>query len=203
MWSPDAERLNKAQKLLLLKYLLCSVTVKFCRSLPANREVEWKFFSRRLSVLSGEGWGKRQMHKFVRSKTGHNFSITQLKGGKLQKKSAVQSTTVLVMRYEFLSHATMRSMSPEQTTLLSLLRLPGRLTADQTAWVLGFDSTAVPVLVAAKLLKPLGRPPATGHKYYATCEIERLRNDPEWLAKASDALVRHWKRKNESRSVPS
>jgi hypothetical protein len=91
-------------------------------------------------------------------------------------------------------------MSPQQAALLSLPRLPGRLTAEQAAAVLGFEYSAIPILVGARLLKPLGRPPANGQKYYAMCEVERLRNDPEWLAKASDTLVRHWKKKNGSRS---
>jgi len=90
-------------------------------------------------------------------------------------------------------------MKPEQTTLLSLPRLPGRLTTEQTAWLLGFDVGAIPILVAAKLLKPLGRPAANGQKFYAACEIEKLRSDSEWLAKASDALVRYWNKKNQTR----
>jgi hypothetical protein len=34
-------------------------------------------------------------------------------------------------------------------------------------------------------------------KYFASIEIEALRNDPKWLAKASDALREKWKTKNE------
>jgi hypothetical protein len=88
-------------------------------------------------------------------------------------------------------------VSPEQTAFLSLPRLPGRLTVEQTACLLGFDVSVIPILVAAKLLKPLGRPPTNGQKFFAGCEIERLRNDSEWLAKASDTLVRHWRRRNQ------
>jgi hypothetical protein len=33
-------------------------------------------------------------------------------------------------------------------------------------------------------------------KYFASVEIEALRNDPKWLAKASDALRQKWKLKN-------
>jgi hypothetical protein len=87
-------------------------------------------------------------------------------------------------------------LSPDQTSLLALSRMPARLTVEQAAWYLGFGSKEIPVLLAAKLLKPLGHPPTNGQKYFASCELERLRNDAEWLAKASDALVRHWRKRN-------
>jgi hypothetical protein len=90
-------------------------------------------------------------------------------------------------------------LSTDQTNLLALQRLPARLTVEQTAWHLGFGSKEIPVLVAAKLLKPLGHPAANGQKYFASCELERLRNDAEWLAKASDALVRHWRKRNSTK----
>lgn len=87
-------------------------------------------------------------------------------------------------------------MSPDQTNLLALQWLPARLTVEETSWFLGLCPGDVSTLVAAKLLKPLGHPPANGQKYFASCELERLRNDAEWLAKASDALVRHWRKRN-------
>jgi hypothetical protein len=90
-------------------------------------------------------------------------------------------------------------LSPDQTNLLALQRLPARLTVEQTAWYLGFGFKEIPVLVAVKLLKPLGHPPANGQKYFASCELERLRNNAEWLAKASDALVRHWRKRNSTK----
>ena len=57
----------------------------------------------------------------------------------------------------------------------------------------------IPVLASAGLLKPLGRPTATGSKYFATVELQTLRNDTRWLAKASDAIVNHWRSKNSGR----
>jgi hypothetical protein len=50
------------------------------------------------------------------------------------------------------------------------------------------------------LLKPLGHPPASGSKYFATTELQSLRTDTRWLAKASDAIVNHWKKKNNGRA---
>lgn len=87
-------------------------------------------------------------------------------------------------------------MSTDQTNLLGLQRLPARLTVEETAWYLGFGPKEISILLAAKLLKPLGHPAVNGQKYFASCELERLRNDPEWLAKASDAVVRHWRKRN-------
>jgi hypothetical protein len=44
----------------------------------------------------------------------------------------------------------------------------------------------------------LGHPAASTIKYFASVEIEALRNDPKWLAKATDALRHKWKLKNEA-----
>jgi len=93
-------------------------------------------------------------------------------------------------------------LSQDQTNLLQLLRLPARLTVVEAAWLLGVNAGDIPILMAAKLLKPLGHPPQNGQKFFAACELERLRNDTEWLAKASDALVRHWRRRNLTKPCP-
>lgn len=53
-------------------------------------------------------------------------------------------------------------MSDAQYQFLSLLQLPARLTVEQTAWMLNCQPHDVPVLVAARLIKPLGNPPANG-----------------------------------------
>jgi len=87
-------------------------------------------------------------------------------------------------------------MSSDQTNLLMLRQLPARLTLDQAANYLGFNPGDIPILMATKMLKPLGHPPANGQKFFAACELERLRNNADWLGKASDALVRHWRRRN-------
>jgi hypothetical protein len=89
-------------------------------------------------------------------------------------------------------------MNPERKEILSLPALPGRLTPAETAWRLGFEPDHIPVLVSLGLLKPLGHPAASTVKYFASVEIEALRNDPKWLAKASDALRHQWKLKNDA-----
>jgi len=88
-------------------------------------------------------------------------------------------------------------MNPERKEFLSLPTLPGRWAPTDTAWRLGFDPHDIPILVNVGLLKPLGRPPASSVKYFASNEIDELKRDARWLAKASDALRHHWKLKNE------
>jgi hypothetical protein len=82
-------------------------------------------------------------------------------------------------------------------------RLPARLDAPQTAQLLGFSEHDIPVLIRLRLLKPLGNPPPNGHNYFATVELERLAQDPNWLDKATRAVIQHWQSKNRSRVEPS
>jgi hypothetical protein len=89
-------------------------------------------------------------------------------------------------------------MNPERKEILSLPALPGRLNPAEAAWRLGFEPDHISVLVSFGLLKPLGRPAASTIKYFASTEIEALRNDPKWLAKATDALRQKWKLKNDA-----
>lgn len=93
-------------------------------------------------------------------------------------------------------------MNHEQRDFLNLVNLPARLTLMEAAWFLGFKEHDMPVLVAAGLLKPLGHPPSSGSKFFAAAELQTLRTDVRWLAKASDATVHYWKRKNSGRIHP-
>jgi hypothetical protein len=54
----------------------------------------------------------------------------------------------------------------------------------------------VPVLVAAKLLKPLGNPPQNGVKYFATKAVQELAKDEKWLHRATLAISQHWHERN-------
>jgi hypothetical protein len=92
-------------------------------------------------------------------------------------------------------------MNPERKEFLSVLRMPpARVLAEEAAWYLGFMPHDIPVLVSAGLLKPLGHPPASGTKFFATAILLKLRDDVSWLARASDAIVRHWQVKNARKS---
>jgi hypothetical protein len=70
-------------------------------------------------------------------------------------------------------------------------RLPARLTAEQAAWVLNCPAHDVSILVAARLLKPLGSPPPNGVKFFATGELLELVNDRAWLVKVTNAVNQH------------
>ena len=54
----------------------------------------------------------------------------------------------------------------------------------------------MPILVGARLLKPLGNPPPNSVKYFATLEVLEQAKDRTWLAKVTSALNQHWQNKN-------
>src|ERR1017187_6460255 len=88
-------------------------------------------------------------------------------------------------------------MKEEQQRFLSLLgQLPARLMAEQVAWVLNCQAHDVPILVAARLLKPLGNPPPNSVKFFAASELLELVPDWAWLAKVTNGLNQHWQKKN-------
>src|ERR1035437_8293376 len=91
-------------------------------------------------------------------------------------------------------------MKQEQKDFLSLRIVPARLTVQEASWFLGFSQHEIPVLMADGLLKPLGRPPRKGLKYFASAELEERRADTKWLAKASYGIVPHWQNKNDRKS---
>jgi hypothetical protein len=84
----------------------------------------------------------------------------------------------------------------QQQFLRVLNQVPARLTAEQAAWVINCQPSDVPILVAARLLKPLGNPPPNSVKFYAASELLELVKDRAWLAKVTNALNQHWQKKN-------
>jgi hypothetical protein len=54
----------------------------------------------------------------------------------------------------------------------------------------------VPILVAARLLKPLGNPPPNSVKFFAASELLELAKDRVGLAKVTNAVNQHWQRRN-------
>ena len=91
-------------------------------------------------------------------------------------------------------------MNIERKDFLTVAGLPpARLDVQETAWYLGFAGHDIPVLVRAGLLKPLVRSPQAV-KYFATVTLLKLRDDPQWLARASEAVTKHWQRKNAGRA---
>lgn len=82
-------------------------------------------------------------------------------------------------------------------------QLPARLTAEQTAWVLNCQVHDIPALVAAKLIKPLGNPPANGIKFFATADVLEAGKDRNWLVRVSATIYQHWQKKNAHKRQPS
>lgn len=86
---------------------------------------------------------------------------------------------------------------------LNLRYLPGRVCSWQAAALLGFEVQHIPVLIVARLLKPLGNPPPNAPKYFHTKTLLRHSDDSRWMDRASDALVRHWAGRNARKSKSS
>ena len=57
----------------------------------------------------------------------------------------------------------------------------------------------MPILVAARLLKPLGNPPPHSVKFFAASELLELVKDRAWLGKVTNALNQHWQKRNAAR----
>ncbi|MEX2044545.1 MAG: hypothetical protein WD941_04275 [Opitutus sp.] len=95
-------------------------------------------------------------------------------------------------------------MRDDQHRFLTLLgQLPARLTAEQTAWVLNCQPHDIPVLVVARLLKPLGNPQPNSVKYFATTDVLALANNRAWLGKITNVVSEHWKQRNLRKKDPS
>jgi hypothetical protein len=86
-------------------------------------------------------------------------------------------------------------MNEKSTPFLS--QLPARLIPEKVAEMLGFSPCEISLLMKAGLLKPLGKPAPNAHKYFCATEIIELSHDREWLDKATRAVGKHWREKNQ------
>jgi len=92
-------------------------------------------------------------------------------------------------------------MTDDQRKFLSLLaQPPARFTAEQAAWALNCQGHDIPVLVAARLLKPLGNPQANGTKYFSAAEVREHAQDRAWLTRMTNAIYDHWRQGNRRQS---
>ena len=89
-------------------------------------------------------------------------------------------------------------MNDEHQYLFVNPRLPARLTPEETALLLAFPQGHLAILTRLGLLRPLGRPPRNGHKWFSSAEILKLSQDREWLDKATRAVIRSIYAKNHS-----
>ena len=71
---------------------------------------------------------------------------------------------------------------------------PTKLTGAPGGWWM--QKHFVRAMVAGRLLKPLGNPPANSVKFFAALALLELVKDKAWLAKVTNALNQHWQKKN-------
>ena len=71
-----------------------------------------------------------------------------------------------------------------------------RQIAATEVWVINCQPHDVPVLVVARLLKPLGNPAANGIKFFAASEQLEMVQDRGWLVKVTNAVNQHWHKQN-------
>jgi len=89
-------------------------------------------------------------------------------------------------------------MREDQHQFLMLLgQLPTRLTAEQAAWLLNCQPHDVPLLVAARLLKPLGSPLPNTVKYFATADLLEQMKERNWLGRVTTTISQRWQKKND------
>lgn len=73
---------------------------------------------------------------------------------------------------------------------------PACVGVEEAARIFGWPLYFFPVLMRKGHLKPLGKPMQNGRKWFATCELLRLSQDPEWLEKAIRFVERHVQESN-------
>jgi hypothetical protein len=105
------------------------------------------------------------------------------------------------LRFQNSRHPWPFSATATPRCFLTLLgQLPALLSVEPVALVLNCQPHDVPVFIAARLLKPLGNPPANGVKFFATALVLELMKDATWLAKMTNAIHHYWPGKNSRKS---
>ncbi len=94
-----------------------------------------------------------------------------------------------------------RTMRPEELRgCPPYNQLPARLEVKEVSILLRFSESAIPVLVGAGLLKPLGKPAPNAPKFFARVEIERCAESVDWLNQATRCVEQYWKRKRDPKA---
>ncbi len=68
---------------------------------------------------------------------------------------------------------------------------PACVGVEEAGRIFGWPLYFFPVLMRVGHLKPLGRPMQNARKWFATCELQRLSQDRDWLDKAIRIMERH------------
>ena len=88
-------------------------------------------------------------------------------------------------------------MNDEDLKFLNLLRLPGTISAEQAAILLGVSNANIPILIAKKFLHPLGgRIKPNAPKRFSSHAIMKLVNDPEAMDRMHSILTVHYRQRN-------
>jgi hypothetical protein len=90
----------------------------------------------------------------------------------------------------------------DRLAVLNSRRLPARLNTSETALLLGFQEHDIAVLIATKLLEPLGKPARNAPKFFATVDVTTAGQDRDWLAKATRIIAKRWREKNNRKNRP-
>ncbi len=97
----------------------------------------------------------------------------------MKKPSSPQSPNLVLTSAEFA--ALVRCGEEwDRIQFMNLSRLPGRLSVQEAAWLLGFKPHDIPVLVSYRLLQPMGTPPKNGEKHFSSGQLERLSREA-WI----------------------
>jgi len=75
----------------------------------------------------------------------------------------------------------------------------GRLPSEDAAKIIGFKKHDIPILIKAKLLRPLGNAPRHAVKYFAASELLKLAIDVDWLNKSTKVVCSYWSKQNKKR----
>lgn len=65
---------------------------------------------------------------------------------------------------------------------------PARLKAAEAADLLGFHEDDMAVLVREGFISPLGNPKHNAVKYFALCDVEELKRDPQSISAATEVI---------------
>ena len=96
-----------------------------------------------------------------------------------------------------MSKVTLRD--PDHLWLFSSVRLPGILESDEAATLLGVPTHTIPILIAARHLKPLGSPGEKASKKFSADAIAELAHDPKWQDRAVRLIEQYWAKQNEKK----
>ena len=88
-------------------------------------------------------------------------------------------------------------MNQDHREFMNLHRLPGAITAEQAALLLGIPVTCIAVLIGKGFVKPLGKNVAPNSpKRFSSAAIVMLTQNPEDMHKMQHLISSHWRERN-------